>query len=136
MRSLPSNVLSICEEAAEKHPVVIDAKQTAWEADVKEAVDEAERRVHELPEFDEIVSMLVHDALEHAVCDFRHQAARKKKLYKPQPQKVFLTSSPGVRRVLRAWLDRQAGGAFPEKPAKRRRKGKKNCDEAASQDNG
>jgi hypothetical protein len=61
----PDNVLRIAERAAKQHP-----------DDITKAVDCAERDVRALPEFREIVAVLVRGAVQGLVYEARHQTNR------------------------------------------------------------
>jgi len=58
----PKNVLEIVETATRKYPT-----------DIEGAVQQAEKAVRKLPEFDELVEKLVHDSIQGLVYDVRHR---------------------------------------------------------------
>lgn len=60
---IPENVLRIVEEMAAKYP-----------ADIPKAIERAEKDIRSLPEFDELVSMLVRNTVQELVYDARHRA--------------------------------------------------------------
>jgi hypothetical protein len=58
----PTSVLEIAERQAARFP-----------ADIDSAVNEAEKAIRRLPEFDSLVDLMVHNAVQELIYSFRHR---------------------------------------------------------------
>ncbi len=119
----PQNVKAVAEEEAARIPVDVKVRESRAEycarhAKIDAAIAEAERRIRELPEFNDWVSTLVTGAISEMVYAAYHDAnvrARKAAgLYDTVPR--VSGGGPGVREVIES--------AFKKRPEGKKR-GKK-----------
>ncbi len=97
----PKSVLEIFEEQAAKHANNIPA-----------AVREAERLIRKLPEYADLVGILVHNAVQEGVYSARHKTNVRIKLELGdfgQPAKVVVGTSPGCEAAAKSVYDYNIG---------------------------
>ena len=91
MMEFPKSVEAIVDRAAKKFP-----------SDISKAIDQADKEIRKLPEFDELVSMLIRKAVAQLIYDARHsvtnQIKRDSGMY-GGPAKVIAGLSKSVNRV-------------------------------------
>ena len=87
----PAEVLAIIKKAASRYP-----------SDIVKATDDAENKIRALPDFDEIVHILIRAAIQEQVYEARHAVTRQIKYETGQyggPAKVVSGESEGVKRA-------------------------------------
>lgn len=93
----PKSVLNIAKIAADRFP-----------NDIPQAVEEAEQAIRDLPEFDSLVSQLIHSAIQGLVYECRHRSnveLKKQAGLYGGPPKVNPTGSEAVARVYKSCYD-------------------------------